>query len=84
MNPRLEKLMIEAGFAAPEIATRAHKLAELIVQDCVNVLHAQLFDNTTETDVYSASSMFDAGYEGAIKDAKTIISDLYSEHKLWK
>jgi hypothetical protein len=26
--------MLEAGYAAPEIATRAHVLAELIVKEC--------------------------------------------------
>lgn len=35
MNERLKHLMLESGYAAPEIATRAHKLAELIIQDCV-------------------------------------------------
>ena len=34
---RLEKLMIEAGYAYPEGAGRAHKLAELIVQECLNI-----------------------------------------------
>ncbi len=35
MNERLRELMIEAGYAAPELAGRANKLAELIVQECV-------------------------------------------------
>ena len=35
MNQRLKELMLEAGYAAPEIAGRANKLAELIVQDCI-------------------------------------------------
>ena len=34
MNDRLKELMIEAGYAAPEIAGRANKLAELIVKEC--------------------------------------------------
>lgn len=34
MNERLKELMIEAGYAAPEIAGRANKLAELIVREC--------------------------------------------------
>lgn len=37
MNPRIRELMVEAGYAAPEIAGRAHKLAELIVQECASV-----------------------------------------------
>lgn len=34
MNLRLKELMIKAGYAAPELAGRAHKLAELIVEEC--------------------------------------------------
>jgi len=34
MNERLKALMIEAGYAAPEIAGRANKLAKLIVKEC--------------------------------------------------
>lgn len=36
MNQHLEKLMLEAGYAAPELAGRAQKLAELIVRECAN------------------------------------------------
>ena len=35
MNERLKQLMLEAGYAAPEIAERAHVLAKLIVKDCL-------------------------------------------------
>jgi hypothetical protein len=35
MNERLRELMLEAGYAAPEIAGRANKLAELIVRECL-------------------------------------------------
>jgi hypothetical protein len=38
MNERLKELMLEAGYAAPEIAGRANKLAELIVQECQTVV----------------------------------------------
>lgn len=34
MNDQLYLLMIKAGYAAPELAGRAHKLAELIVEEC--------------------------------------------------
>ena len=36
MNVAIERLMLEAGYAAPEIATRAQKLSILLVQDCAN------------------------------------------------
>ena len=35
MNTHLRELMLEAGFAVPELAGRANKLAELIVRECV-------------------------------------------------
>ena len=37
MNERLRNLMVEAGYAAPELAGRAHVLAELIVKECAKV-----------------------------------------------
>ena len=38
MNERIKQLMLEAGYAAPEIAGRANKLAELIVRECSKVV----------------------------------------------
>ena len=37
MNENLKKLMIQADYPAPEIAKRAHVLAELIVKECAKV-----------------------------------------------
>jgi len=37
MNGKLKELMIEAGYAYPEGATRAHKLAELIAKECAEI-----------------------------------------------
>ena len=37
MSHRLRELMLEAGYAAPELAVRANKLAELIIRECANV-----------------------------------------------
>jgi hypothetical protein len=39
MNERLKELMLEAGYAAPEIASSANKLAELIVRECLTVIN---------------------------------------------
>ena len=36
MNDRIKQLMLEAGYAAPEIAGRAQKFAELIVKECAD------------------------------------------------
>ena len=38
MNERIKQLMLEAGYAAPELASRANKFAELIVQECGKVI----------------------------------------------
>jgi len=35
MNKRIRELMINAGYAAPELAGRANKLVELIIRECV-------------------------------------------------
>jgi hypothetical protein len=37
MNTRLKELMLEAGYAAPELAGRARKLSELIVAECLKI-----------------------------------------------
>lgn len=36
MNDRIKQLMLEAGYAAPEIATRAQKLIELVIKECAD------------------------------------------------
>ena len=36
MNERIKELMKQADYPAPELALRAHKLAELIVQDLID------------------------------------------------
>ena len=37
MNERIRELMLEAGYAAPELAGRANKLVELLVRECVSL-----------------------------------------------
>ena len=37
MNERLKELMIQAYYPAPELALRAHRLAELIVRECADI-----------------------------------------------
>jgi hypothetical protein len=36
MNEQIKELMLEAGYAAPEIALRAQKFAKLIVRECAD------------------------------------------------
>lgn len=38
MNDNLKRLMLEAGYAAPELAGRAHKLTDLIIDDACRAL----------------------------------------------
>jgi len=52
MNERLRQLMVEADYPAPEIALRAQKLAELIIQDCMDVV-----------DGYTKQRAFDTHYD---------------------
>ena len=40
MNDRIKELMLEAGFAAPELAGRANKFDELLVQDCADLAYS--------------------------------------------
>jgi hypothetical protein len=40
MNERIRQLMLEAGYAAPEIAPRAQKLVELVARECIKSLEA--------------------------------------------
>ena len=40
MNENLRKLMLEAGYAASELAGRAQPLAELIIQECVTAIES--------------------------------------------
>ena len=37
MNERILELMKQADYPAPELALRAHKLAELIVRECMRM-----------------------------------------------
>jgi len=37
MNEHIKELMLEAGYAAPELAERAQQLAELIAKECAEI-----------------------------------------------
>jgi hypothetical protein len=45
MNERIKELMVEAGYAAPELAGRGKKLAELIVKECISIIETDLDKN---------------------------------------
>ena len=48
MNQQILKLMQQAGYAAPEIAGRANKLAELIIEDCIITLRSNGYDDAAK------------------------------------
>jgi hypothetical protein len=48
MNEQLRQLMVQADYPAPELALRAHKLAELIVKDCCDTLYSYGYDDARE------------------------------------
>ena len=45
MNERILELMKQADYPAPELALRAHKLAELIIQECMSNLYLHGYDD---------------------------------------
>ena len=45
MNERIRELMVQADYPAPEIAKRAHVLAELIVRECMSELYLHGYDD---------------------------------------
>jgi hypothetical protein len=51
MNARIKELMLQAGYAAPELAGRANLLAKLIVAECAGLVdHVRMEDGTTRGD----------------------------------
>lgn len=43
MNEHVRQLMLEAGYAAPEIAGRANRLVELLVEHCAQRAEAYAY-----------------------------------------
>ena len=74
MNDRLKELMLEAGYAAPEIAGRANKLAELIVRECM----AQIKEVKELSLPYNANR--EQSYEFGYDDGMTVAIRTIEEH----
>lgn len=52
MNELIKQLMLKAGYAAPEIAGRANKLAELVAEECAKLCDLYAMpDGTSETAI---------------------------------
>ncbi len=43
MNERIKRLMLEAGYAAPELAGRANKLIELVVKEVLDEVEERAY-----------------------------------------
>jgi hypothetical protein len=54
VNNRLEELMREAGYAEPELAGRAIKLAESIIKECVTRCEEIALKHQVEETTYAA------------------------------
>ena len=62
MNAVIKKLMLEAGYAAPEIAERAQQLALLIVKECIYTLQLKIVRNgNTPENLRSRNHILDLG-----------------------
>ena len=51
MNERILELMKQADYPAPELALRAHKLAELIIQDCIATVKKRYMGDNNREDM---------------------------------
>jgi hypothetical protein len=72
MNLKLKELMLEAGYAAPEIAGRANKLAELIVEAVLDQVKERAYytgDRDWSDEVDRQWIQLEFGY-GPLADAK--------------
>ena len=60
MNERIKELMKQADYPAPELALRAHKLAELILQECLRMCDCadvSLLEHNRPQEASGASSV---------------------------
>ena len=76
MNERIEKLMLEAGFAAPELAGRANILAELLIKDVCKIVKGQKI-----AEPLGGYQDWENGYNTAVKFTVTQIKHQYKKAK---
>jgi hypothetical protein len=73
MNKRLKELMLEAGYAAPEIAGRADKLAELLIKDVCKLVKGQKIE-----EPLGGYQDWENGYNASVKHAVEQIKREYT------
>ncbi len=49
MNERIRQIMLESGYAAPELAERAQKLIDLMIKECLIAI-----ENTSTNHAYTS------------------------------
>ena len=76
MNKRLRELMLEAGFAAPELAGRADKLAELLIKDVCKIVKGQKLAKPL-----GGFQDWENGYNAAVKFSIQQIKHQYKKAK---
>ena len=76
MNERVKELMLEAGFAAPELAGRANLLAELIARDICKIVKGQKM-----AEPLGGYQDWENGYNASVKHAVEQIKRQYKESK---
>jgi hypothetical protein len=76
MNERVKELMLEAGFAAPELAGRANLLAELIARDICKIVKGQKI-----AEPLGGYQDWENGYNASVKHAVEQIKRQYKESK---
>jgi hypothetical protein len=76
MNDRIKQLMLEAGFAAPELAGRADKLAELLIKDVCKIVKGQKI-----AEPLGGYQDWENGYNAAVKHAIAQIKHQYEKVK---
>ena len=80
MNQRIEKLMLEAGFAAPELAGRANKLAELIVAECLKKVEEE-YKPVLEDEVMMKDTHWDGYVQCGVDSYVAIREHFYGEEE---
>lgn len=76
MNEKIKELMLEAGFAAPELAGRANLLSELIARDICKIIKSQKI-----AEPATGYQDWENGYNAAVKHAVEQIKEQYQKAK---
>ena len=74
MNEKIKELMLEAGFAAPELAGRANLLAELIARDICKIIKSQKI-----AEPFCGYQDWENGYNASVKHAVEQIKRQYEK-----